>query len=76
MRATAMPDLLKGAEPAPSLADQIACVEREITMRKKVYPRQVARGNMGAVVMQLELARMAAVLETLKGLQRGSLDGR
>jgi hypothetical protein len=48
-----------------SLEDQIACVAREIAMRKVVYPRRVAAGQMKQSQADLELARMNAVLETL-----------
>jgi hypothetical protein len=52
-----------------SLEDQIRCVAREIKIREGVYPQQVRTGRMRRDVADLEIARMTAVLETLKGLQ-------
>lgn len=51
-----------------SLADQIACVEREITMRQRVYPNWVTRGRMTESNARKEIQRMQAVLETLQTL--------
>jgi len=60
---------LFGELPAQvTLRDQIACVEREITMRERVYPRWVAAGKMTPGKADAELAGMRAVLETLRGL--------
>ena len=50
---------------------QIACVEREIVMRRQVYPRQVGQGKMKQATADLQIAAMEAVLLTLKGLQNG-----
>lgn len=54
-----------------TLADQVACVEREIRMRQKVYPRWIGQGKMTQDKADHEIACMRAVLETLKGLQSG-----
>lgn len=58
-----MPELF-----APTLQDEIACVEREVKMREQVYPRLVARGSMKQDTADRELVLMKAVLVTLKGL--------
>lgn len=50
---------------ALSLDDQLAAVKREIAMRERVYPRQVAAGRMTRVTADRELAAMNAVLTTL-----------
>ena len=50
---------------------QIACVEREIAMRRQVYPKLIGQGKMGARTAALQIAAMEAVLLTLKGLQNG-----
>ena len=50
------------------LPDQIACVRREISMRRRVYPGWVSSGRMTQDQADQELARMQAVLETLQGL--------
>lgn len=47
-------------------AEQIACVEREIAMRERVYPRWVADHKMTQKKADQELAAMRAVLETVK----------
>ena len=49
-----------------SLPEQIKCVEREIAMRRRVYPRWVADKRMTQAKADHELAAMEAVLETLK----------
>ena len=43
----------------------LACVDRELKMRKRVYPRWVEKKKMLASTMMLELARMRAVRERL-----------
>jgi hypothetical protein len=58
-----MPDLFP-----ISLADQIACVEREIDFRHRVYGRRVAEGKMPKELADREITRMQAVLATLKSL--------
>lgn len=50
---------------AVSLAEQIACVERELRFRARVYPRWVAGRKLLQATADLEMARMRAVLETL-----------
>ena len=51
-----------------SLNRMIGCVEREIAMRRSVYPRLVASGAKRQSVADLELGDMQAVLATLKWL--------
>jgi hypothetical protein len=53
--------------PVP-LSEQIECVEREIRMRNKVYPRWVEAGRMSKAKARDEQAAMEAVLATLKAL--------
>lgn len=43
----------------------LACVDRELKMRERVYPRWVENKKMLASTMMLELARMRAVRERL-----------
>ena len=52
-----------------TLADQIACVERELKFRRRLYPHWVATRKMEQAEADTELARMEAVLVTLKGLE-------
>lgn len=49
-----------------ALADQIACVKREIAMRRHVYPRWVEQQRMTQAKADAEIAAMEAVLDTLK----------
>lgn len=53
-----------------SIATQIAEVEAEIAMRRKVYPSQVARRAMREGEAELKLAIMGSVRETLLFCQR------
>jgi hypothetical protein len=52
------------------LAGQIKAVEREIAMRKAVYPKRVAAKGMKQETADHEIAAMTAVLATLRGLER------
>lgn len=63
-----MNDALFTEPLAVPLAAQIACVEREIVMREKVYARRVEQHYMTQKTADQELAAMRAVLVTLKGL--------
>jgi hypothetical protein len=54
-------------EPVPRM-EQILCVEREIRMREKAYPRWVAAGKLKQDTAARELTVMRAVLETLRGM--------
>lgn len=49
---------------------QIECVERELQRRARVYPKAVESGKCDKVECDREIARMAAVLETLRYLER------
>ena len=53
---------------APTVSEQIACIERELKMRQRVYPRWVSTGKMKQASADKEMAAMEAVLKTLKGL--------
>lgn len=61
-----MAELFAELPTVVSLADQIECVEREIRMRRRVYPRRVAESRMSADAARRETATMEAVLETLR----------
>lgn len=52
-----------------TLKDQIACIEREITMRQRVYPRWIEAGRMKQAKADAEIRTMQAVLATLKTLE-------
>lgn len=48
------------------LDEQIACVKRELTARRRVYPRMVAGERMTQERAAREIACMEAVLLTLR----------
>lgn len=54
---------------APSLDDQIACVEREIRQRERVYPRLVFNRKMSRASADREIEIMRTVLETLRQIK-------
>ena len=53
----------------------IACVERELRMRREFYPKRVERGQMTIEKAEHEIAAMLAVLELLR-VQPGAPTGR
>lgn len=53
-----------------TIEDQIKAVEREISMRRRVYPRWVENKRMSQEKADKEIATMEAVLETLKEVQK------
>lgn len=54
--------------PIP-LAAQIECVEREIKLRERVYPRWIVGARITQDKADREIATMRAVLATLKGIK-------
>jgi hypothetical protein len=54
------------------IADQIACLERELHIRERIYPRWVDKGKLTQKAAALELERMRAAVRTL---QRSMTDG-
>jgi hypothetical protein len=58
------------------LSEQIACVQREIAMRERLYPRWVTDGKKAAHWADKELAGMRAVLATLEAVKRADDDGK
>lgn len=51
--------------------DQIACIERELRQRAKVYPRLIESGRMTPNKAREETTRMEAVLATLQKIGEG-----
>jgi len=49
---------------------QIQCIERELGIRKAVYPKQVACGKMAKEQADGEIAAIKAVLHTLQMVER------
>src|SRR4051812_40742934 len=54
---------------APSIEDMIACAERELAYRRRVYPRRREAGQMTQALVDREMARMEAILKTLTRLR-------
>lgn len=54
--------------PLIPLERQIACVERELAQRRRVYARRVAEQKMTREFAADEIAAMSAVLETLQSI--------
>lgn len=54
---------------AIGLPEQVRAVEREIAMRRRVYPRWVESKRMTQAKAAAEIAAMEAVLATIKGLE-------
>jgi hypothetical protein len=52
-----------------TIAEQVACVVRELAMRNRVYKRWVIQGKLTQSAADLEIIRMDAVLATLKRAQ-------
>lgn len=53
-----------------TIARQIACVERELRLRRHVFPRRVLEGRLTQTKATEEIALMEAVRETLLAAQR------
>ncbi len=69
-----MADLFGAAGVRVPLRDQIASVQREIGMRRTVYPRRVQSGQMKQAAADREIAAMEAVLDTLREAEAGAAD--
>lgn len=52
-------------------SEQLACVERELKLRKRAYPRWVRDGRMPQSSADREIRTMEAVAETLRPLASG-----
>lgn len=55
------------------VAEMLTCIRRELAMRERVYPRQVAANRMKRAEADQELRRMRAVLALLQAQPQGSL---
>lgn len=53
------------------IGEQIACVERELRQRARVYPRLIESGRMTKQKADEETRRMEAVLATLQKVAEG-----
>lgn len=53
--------------PQYSVDDQLACLERELRLRKRVYPGRIANGRMSAAQARHELAVMESLVREYRG---------
>jgi hypothetical protein len=51
-----------------SLSEQVSCLQRELRLRRRNYPRWVADGRMTAAESAKQIAHMEAALATLERL--------
>ena len=65
-----MTDMFPYAPRQVSLDRQIQCAERELRMRRSVYPRHVRDSRMPQAKADSEIAAMQAIVETLRGLKK------
>lgn len=56
----------------PSLIELIACAQREVAMRKNVYPTRVTANRMPQEEADREIASMEAIVSTLQWLNRNA----
>jgi hypothetical protein len=52
---------------------QIAAAERELSMRRHVYPRRIAEGKMSKELAERETAAMEAIVQTLRSIGEGEV---
>lgn len=64
-----MADLFAGQPP--SLQDMLGCARRELGMRRKVYPRWVAKGTMTRGAAEREIAVMEAIVDHFERAAHG-----
>lgn len=50
---------------------QVAAAERELKLRRSVYPRRISSGFMTQALADREIANMEAIVETLTKIQKG-----
>jgi hypothetical protein len=55
------------AEQQWTAQDKLACIERELRYRLRVYPRRVAEGKMSEQQMRREISIMEAIAADLRG---------
>lgn len=58
-----------------SFDDQIACLARELALRRNVYPKWVAKGKMRQEEADREIALMETALQSVKAFQQLKLSG-
>lgn len=58
-----------------SFDDQIACLARELALRRNIYPKWVAKGKMRQEEADREIALMETALQSVKAFQQLKLSG-
>lgn len=58
-----------------SLQEQVAEVERELRLRRNVYPSMISRGNLKESDARRRIEHLEAVLVTLKRLENAPATG-
>jgi len=53
-----------------TIDDQIKCAERELAMRKRVYPRWITAKKMSEEKANREIAVMESIIKTLKAVKK------
>lgn len=72
-----MTGLFPDAPQVVTIDDQISAAERELSFRKRVYPRQISDKKMSEGFAQHQLDCMEAIIETLKRCkERGEIATR
>lgn len=51
--------------------EKLAAVERELALRRRVYPRQVEAGRMGADFAEAQISVMAGIAEDYRARVEG-----
>ena len=54
-----------------TIEEQIACAERELGFRQRLYPRWLKAGKITEAAAKEEIERMSAILVTLRRVQVG-----
>lgn len=62
--------LFPDAPEQVSIERQIKCVQRELKLRRRVYPNRIETGRMSPAYAMEEIAVMRAVLATLEAVQQ------
>jgi hypothetical protein len=66
--------MVEPALPVPT-AEMLACAQRELAMRRRVYPRWVGMGRMKPADAERETLHMAAIVALLTSLTTPSAAG-
>lgn len=72
-----MTDMFGGLARRVTIDTQIRCAEREVKMRREVYPKRIEARTMSADFARDQIEAMEAIVETLKQCkERGEIATR